>query len=501
VTRILTNAMACGAALFAVPALAAPGEVTFTRDVLPILQENCQVCHRPGGANLGGMVAPMSLVKYEEVRPWAKSLQRVVASKYMPPWHASSEFDGVFSNQRTLTDKEIETLVAWVDQGAKRGRPEDAPAPASFPETAEGWAIGEPDLVVSMPEPYFVEDDVQDIYRTFYTQLTDEQLPADRWIKAIEFRPGSSVVHHIISDPLGGIAPGNDPTVYPDGYAQILRAGGTISWQMHYHKEPGPGTGVWDQSKAGIKFYPEGYEPEHPIRMAPLGNFTFEIPAGEKWHTEHASEQFHRPVQILSYTPHMHLRGKYAKYVAKYPDGSTETLLEVPSYDFNWQTTYWYKEPKLLPAGASIDLTMAWDNSAENPFNPDPSKNVRFGQPTTDEMMFGFVSYAYQEEPTTVEVSERTLKRYVGEYQLTGDLPMRVSIGLDNGNLTASMMGREPAVLTPESDTLFTVPDIGLTVQFIMFENQFVEKVLFKIFGQQHEAERVDQPAGNQPTD
>lgn len=491
VNKILIHTMALGAAFLAAPAFAAPNDVTFTKDVLPILQENCQVCHRAGGANLGGMVAPMALVEYQEVRPWAKSIAKVVANRDMPPWDASQEFNGVFRNERTLTEDEIATIVAWAEQGAKRGNPKDAPAPAEFPQSAEGWQIGEPDLVVSMPEPYFVEDDVEDLYQTFFSTLTEEELPNDRWIKAIEFRPGSPVVHHIISDPLGGIAPGNQASIFPDGYSQLLRKGQTISWQMHYHKEPGPGTGVWDQSKAGLKFYPEGYEPEHPIRMAPLANLSFVIPPGEPHHVEHASETFDRAIQILSFTPHMHLRGKYAKYVAKYPDGKTETLLEVPEYDFNWQTSYEYPEPKVMPAGTTIDLTMAWDNSANNPSNPDPTKTVRFGEPTTAEMMFGFMSYAYDEEPTSVVLSERVLERYVGKYKLTGDMPIQVSIGLENGHLTASMMGRDPAPLVAESETRFSVPDIGLTIQFILHEDKSVNKVLFKIFGQQHEGEPV----------
>lgn len=448
----------------AAPVFAAD-QVTFTKDVLPILQENCQDCHRPGGANLGGMVAPMAFSTYQETRPWAKAIARAVTTRTMPPWDAAPEFAGHFSNERSLTQVQIDILVAWVEGGAQRGNPSDAPAPRVFDDSGE-WTIGVPDLVVQMPEAYFVDDDVEDIYVNFYDELSAEELPEDRYIKAVEFRPGSAAVHHIISNPLGGIAPGNDATVYPEGYATKLRKGTKVSFEMHYHKEAGPNTGMWDQSSAAIKLYPEGYVPEHEIRMAPLMNVSFEIPAGAEHYVEHASESFDRDVQILSYTPHMHLRGKYARYDATYPDGKSETLLEVPQYDFNWQTTYWHNEPKVLPKGSSVDLTMAWDNSPANAYNPDPTKNVRFGEPTTDEMFFGFMNYAYVEEPRGVSVDASILERYVGQYKLQGDMPMLVTIGLQDGKLTAAIMGQDPTPLMTESATRFSLSDFGLVITF-----------------------------------
>ena len=272
-------------AAIAIPAGAASGAnntdsqaVTFYGDVLPILQESCQVCHRENGANLGGMVAPMAFTSYEEARPWAKSIARKVESREMPPWHASPNQAGVFENERTLTDAEIGTLVAWAKTGAKPGDSSRAPEPKTF-SSNDGWLIGKPDLIVQMPEKYRVEDDVEDHYITFESTITEEMLPEPRWMQAVEFRPGSSVVHHIIAPPLGGIAPGNDPTVYREGYGRLLEPGTKIQWQMHYHKEPGPDTAVWDQSQAAIRFYPKGYEPKHVIQSAPMGNLWFEIPA------------------------------------------------------------------------------------------------------------------------------------------------------------------------------------------------------------------------------
>jgi mono/diheme cytochrome c family protein len=391
---LLAVAMTVGPALFAA-ADAPPGAPTFYKDVLPILQENCQTCHRPGGANLGGMVAPMTFTTYDETRAWAKSIAKQVEAKTMPPWHAAPEFHGVFTNERTLTEQEISTVVAWATSGAPAGDAADAPPAREWATSADGWSIGTPDVVLAMGDKYFVKDEVEDQYITFFSTLTKEMMPVGRWLKAVEFRPGSKVVHHIIAQPLGGIAPGNDAQVFDDGYGMWLEAGTEVSWQMHYHKEPGPGTGVWDQSHVALRFYPEGYQPKHAVLNEGMGKFDFVIPPNDPRYTAVTTAKWDRDAILLGYTPHMHVRGTYAKYVAKYPDGTQEVLLEVPKYDFNWQTQYQYPAgAKRIPAGTEIELTMAWDNSADNPNNPDPSIEIRFGEPTTAEMMFGFVSYA-----------------------------------------------------------------------------------------------------------
>jgi mono/diheme cytochrome c family protein len=367
---------------------------TFYKDVLPVFQSSCQICHRPGGANLGGMVAPMALVTYEEVRPWAKSIAAKVKAREMPPWHASPAQSGLFTGERVLTDAQIDTIVRWTATGAVAGNKADAPAAITWP-SLEGWQIGEPDLIVKIPKPYFIGDDVVDVQPTFRTPITDEMLPEDRWIKAVEFRPGNGVVHHIIAPPLGGIAPGNAPLVYKEGYGQLLRKGSSVTWQMHYHKEAGPGTGVWDNDTcAAIKFYPKGETPKYPIEGAPLGNFMFRIPPNADNHEVAANFTMPYEAKILSFMPHMHLRGKNAKITAAYPDGREEVLLEVPKYDYNWQTRYEYIEPKVVPEGTKINISAHFNNSASNPNNPDPSKEIRFGEKTDDEMMFGFMAFS-----------------------------------------------------------------------------------------------------------
>ena len=375
----------------------APENPTFYKDVLPVLQGNCQVCHRPDGVNLGGMVAPMSFTTYESTRPWARSIAKQVEAKTMPPWHASPAQHGVFVNERTMTDPEIETLVRWAKSGAPAGDQADAPAAIEWPEN-DGWSIGKPDLVIDMGLDYEVADDIEDHYITFETTITKEQLPEPRWVKAVEFRPGSSVVHHIIAPPLGGIAPGNDPDYYDDGFATLLKPDTKIRWQMHYHKEAGPGTAVMDRSMAAIRFYPKDFKPKHVVLTDPLATADFLIPPGEANYSHKTSMTFDFDALLLGLLPHMHVRGKAAHYLAKYPDGTEEVLLEVPAYDFNWQTQYKYPAPgKKVPKGTTIELTMTWDNSADNPNNPDPTVPVKFGQPTTDEMMFGFVNYAHAE--------------------------------------------------------------------------------------------------------
>ena len=188
------------------PAFAADERITFTKDILPILQENCQDCHRPAGKNMSGMIAPMSLMTYQEVRPWAKAIARVSTSREMPPWDAAPQHHGEFSNENTLTEAQIATIVAWVEQRAPRGNPTDAPEPKVFPE---GWSMGEPDIVMSFPEPFFVEDDVQDLYHNVTFTIPEDKVSEDKWIKAIEFQPGSEVVHHII-------AYVSDPEAYAD---------------------------------------------------------------------------------------------------------------------------------------------------------------------------------------------------------------------------------------------------------------------------------------------
>lgn len=421
--RILMTTLLCAALVMlgavASHAWAAGERVTFTKDILPILQENCQTCHRPAGQNMSGMIAPMSLITYQEVRPWAKAIAKAVENKQMPPWHASPATHGVFSNERTLTEEQIATIVEWVNQRAPRGNPKDAPKPV---EWQEGWWMGEPDLVLDFGEPFFVEDDVQDLYHNVTVKISEEQLPEDKWVQAIEFKPGSEVVHHIImysTDPvvetsdvdadanveddeeflrgrtmLGGLAPGTDPGYFPDGYGIPLKKGSEMTFAMHYHKESGPGTGQWDNSVMALKF--SEAKVEHEMVFTNIAHGAFEIPPYHPHWVVSGAKTFEEDVTILNLLPHTHLRGVEMKYTAYYPDGTNEVLLHTPKYDFNWQTLYTYKEPKKIPAGTRIEFEMVYDNSKENAervgFNP--ARAIRFGGPTTDEMDLGWYTYS-----------------------------------------------------------------------------------------------------------
>jgi mono/diheme cytochrome c family protein len=387
---------------------------TFYADVLPILQENCQACHQPAGLNLGGMVAPMSFMTYGETRPWAQVMAVAVKDRRMPPWHASPAFKGKFHGERFLEESEIQTIIAWAEAGAPEGTPPPGWTPPVVAEVAaHGWALGEPDLVLRFDHPFLLEDDVDDVYVTLRATLTEEMLPEDRWVKSVEYKPGP-YVHHILRG-MGGLAPGNQPMIYENGYGRLMQKGPrVIDFDMHYNKPAGEGTATLDETIVGIRFM----DPHEVIRYRTnsemLGIMDFVIPPGAPSYSASREYTFQRDTYIVGFTPHMHLRGKSALYEITYPDGRHEQLLHVPKYDFSWQHSYNFRNPVLAPAGSVLRFTLWWDNSAGNPANPDPTAEVRYGEPTTAEMGFGFMQYRDVEEydilagdPVTEEVSRR----------------------------------------------------------------------------------------------
>jgi mono/diheme cytochrome c family protein len=366
---------------------------TYYKDVLPIIQENCQACHQPAGLNLGGMVAPMSFLTYEETRPWSRVISKVVSERRMPPWHAAQQFRGRFIGERFLDDAEIATLVAWADAGAPAG---DAPAGYVPPEVPKSdgpaWALGEPDLVLKLDEPFKLEEGITDIYVTLTATIPDGALPEHRWVKSVEYRPGPHV-HHILRG-MGGLAPGNQPQIYENGYGMLMEKGPRkIEFDMHYNKPTGPGTEAWDQTEVGIRFMQPDEIIKYRTTTEMFGIFDFLIPPGAKSYSSSREYAFRNDAYITGFTPHMHLRGKSALFEITYPDGRHEQLLHVPKYDFSWQHNYEFKEPVFAPRGTVVRMTLWWDNSADNPHNPDPTVAVRFGEPTTDEMAFGFMQY------------------------------------------------------------------------------------------------------------
>ena len=418
-------------ALGLVAAMAAPSyagaeaDVTYYKDVLPIMQENCQTCHRESGENISGIVAPMAFMDYKETRPWARAIARKVESKEMPPWFASAP-TGVFSNERGLTDAEIETIVNWVEAGAPAGEMADAPPARQWAEQADdGWTYGTPDFVVKMPEPYLIEDDIYDLNITFYTKLTEADLPEDTWVRGWEFRTGDNrATHHMCSsaippsaqvhadgaavedegnavtgnDLLSCIAEGAQSAMLPDGYGVLIEKGSMISFNMHYHKEPAAGSAVTSQAEIG--FFVAKEPPRYKVINDSLYNRSFEIPPNHPNYRIGSSRVLEKDTMVLTLWPHAHVRAVAARYTAFYPDGTEELLLDVPEYDQGWQVTYKYKEPKLLPKGTRIDVDFWYDNTAERGAREqfDSNRFVGYGPRTDDEMSLGFIGYAEVDE-------------------------------------------------------------------------------------------------------
>ena len=425
--RAFAVVVAVGAlSLIAAPSQANEGDVTYYRDVLPIIQDNCQSCHQPEGQNLGGVVAPMSFMNYQETRPWARAIAHKVEAREMPPWYAAAP-QGVFSNERLLTDAEIETLLSWVEAGAPAGDRADAPEPRQFVENASGgWSLGTPDFVFKLDEPYFIEDDVYDLNISFFKTLTEADLPDDVWVRGWEFKTDAGKVGHHMCGFVRGPAPGERPVeeaaaeegaagsgqlltciaegaeavMLPDGYGLRLEAGSTLTYNMHYHKDPGEGTGIWTQPE--IAFFVEDRPVRYQVINDSIGNTGFEIPPGHPNYRIGTSRTLDKDIQVLTYWPHAHLRGTASRYTAIYPDGREELLLDVPEYDQGWQETYKYKEPKLLPEGTRIDVSFWYDNSPERAARYDfrSTDSPGHGPRTDDEMTLGFIGYAVElDEP------------------------------------------------------------------------------------------------------
>ena len=391
--------------LASVAMLAAAGtsnasKVTFSKDIAPILFNNCVACHRPGE------IAPMSLLTYKEVRPWAKSIRERVIDRSMPPWSADPKY-GHWANDPRLSEQQINTIVEWVNAGAPKGDDKDLPPVPTF---TEGWTIGTPDVVLQMTEEYTVPADgtIPYLYFSMPTGFTE-----DKWIQAMEIRPGNrKVVHHVIAYAqdgnvkdiaagggegdlrrggrvhLGGITPNKTGIVYGPGTARLIKKGSNIVFQMHYTTN---GEVTKDRTKIGFVFAKEPGKKSLMTGNAINGRFV--IPAGAGNHEVKASKTFDEDVLITSFMPHMHVRGKSFTYTAVYPDGRSEILLDVPKYDFNWQHTYIPKQPIPLPKGTRLDCVAHFDNSEKNKFNPDPSKEVRWGDQTWEEMMIGWFTY------------------------------------------------------------------------------------------------------------
>ncbi|MBI4519993.1 MAG: thiol-disulfide isomerase [Gemmatimonadetes bacterium] len=395
--RLVAVAGVAGALLFLVevraqgPTVSRDGrEVTFSRDVAPILYENCVSCHRPGE------IAPMSLVTYQQARPWARSIRQEVLQRRMPPWKADPHY-GTFRNDRLLTDQQIATLVAWADGGATEGDPADLP-PA--PRFAEGWQIGTPDLILTMAEPFAIP--ATGTVPWVNLPSSEYVVPEDTWVQAIEVRPGNrAVVHHAVA---GAIAPGDNPNlgaenlhlyspglgamIWREGYGKLLRKGTRIQFGMHYNTV---GKATTDQTKVGFKF---ARKPVHTqVHTTILANTALAIPPMVRRHQAVTVFQFPADARLHGLRPHMHLRGKTGTASLIYPEGLRRVLLHVPDWDDSWQNYYVLGEPAPAPKGALLEFMANYDNSPANPLNPDPRSPVLWGQQVWEEMHSIYVTW------------------------------------------------------------------------------------------------------------
>lgn len=372
-------------------------EVTYSNQIARIFQRRCIECHRAGD------IAPFALTDYSEVAGWAETIAEVVREGRMPPWHANPAY-GAFANERALSQEEREAIENWVAAGAPEGDPAELPPPLEF---VDGWQLDRlPDLVFEMPREFKVPATGAVEYQYF---RVPSGLKADVWVQAAEVRPGNrAVVHHVlvfaippgagrrglregIEGFLAAYVPGRRPRPYPPGMAKRLPAGSELVFQVHYTPN---GTPQRDRCQLGLLL---AEEPSitHEVRTTSVVQRFFQIPPGAANHEIRATRWRPLPESLLlSFMPHMHLRGKSFRYVARWPDGTREILLDVPRYDFNWQTTYYLAEPRPIPAGTLMHAVAHYDNSPGNLNNPDPRAAVRWGDQTWEEMMLGYFEIA-----------------------------------------------------------------------------------------------------------
>jgi hypothetical protein len=380
------------AVLLAWPMLAQ--QVTFYRDVLPILQNRCQECHRQG------QMAPMAFSTYAQTRPWAKAIREAVLTRKMPPWFADP-CCGKFANDRSLTASERETLARWADAGAPQGRESDAPPVNVW---TEGWNISKPDAVIQLPRAFRVPAKGAVEYQYF---IVPAGFTVDRWVQAVEVRPSGSlaVVHHAVvyirepgdtwtrgptkADILAVYAPGSAPDVYPAGMAKLIKAGSDLVFEIHYTPS---GKAVDDRIKVGMVF--AATPPARRVLTLQMDSEKFVIPAGERDFRINVWGTLPNDALLLGFFPHMHLRGTAFEYTRLLDSGFPETLLRVRPYDFYWQLYYRLAEPMALKKGTRLNWIATYDNSAANPRNPDPAADVRYGPQSWEEMMVGFFDVA-----------------------------------------------------------------------------------------------------------
>jgi hypothetical protein len=386
-------------------------DVTYYRDIAPIMQKHCQSCHRPN------RIGPIPLLTYEEVVDIAPLIEEVTRLRTMPPWGAVENY-GSFKNKKVMTEVEIDTVSRWVGQGSPAGDPSDEPPPIDFPDD---WQLGTPDIIVDPGGEYKVRGRGSDFFRSFVLPYSPEK---DMWISAIEFIPDAKeVVHHVgfyldiegislkLDKESPGLGfsgsmgfdydmiidlwtPGGTPLVLEPGLGWLMPAGSYLVMDIHYAPD---GVTRMDRSQVGI-YFAKG-KVEKQVYLGVAGNTTFEIPAGSEAYSIDATKTIRSDIHILSCWPHMHYLGKEMKVWATLPDGGIKPIVWVPNYDFHWQQVYELAEPLSLPKGSQIKLVAVYDNSTNNPENPfQRPRDIRFGQRADDEMCYFYYYYTMDEE-------------------------------------------------------------------------------------------------------
>ncbi|MDQ2900120.1 MAG: thiol-disulfide isomerase [Acidobacteriota bacterium] len=426
------NDVLASALLLAASSMSARSTMTYADDIRPILERRCVNCHRPGE------VAPMAFTSYKRVRPWASAIGEAVLSRTMPPWHAEARNAHAFRNDRSLSKVEIDAIADWVRAGAPEGNAVAEHAPDALSDALKSgpWKLGKPDLILQVPG--FPVPKTGPLPYSFL--ILPMHFDRDTWVRAAEFRiDHRAVVHHInafVRSPessylagfpenkifvptvaergkrragervfdrrelLLGFEPGYEPMPWLDGGAKLIKAGSDIVFEMHYNPN---GTEVTDNSEFGI-YFAKAAPSFRVLAIDTLRDLDLTIPAGDRNYLSKASMTLARPVRLLSIQPHMHFRGKSMAIRAVYPGGREEDLLNVPKYDFNWQTTYVFRDPFELPAGTKIESVAGYDNSVNNAFNPNPATTVRWGDQTSDEMHIAFLELVIEAgaEPDTL---------------------------------------------------------------------------------------------------
>ena len=380
--------------------------ISYSETIAPLLVENCVACHRKGG------IAPWAMTSHTMVHGFAPMIREVVRTKRMPPWHADPHV-GAFKADRSLTVAETQTLVHWIEAGATRGDGSD-PLEAAARRQWIDWPLGEPDLIIDMPAFTVPATGVID----YQYAVVPSGLKEGVWVLATQVLPGDrSVVHHALAgfdtgerisagavfrNQLASYAPGVEPARYPEDSGIYVPAGSHFVFQMHYTTS---GKATLDASRLGLYFADD--PPRHLLRHRAMIDPTLRIPANTKSHSDSAYYLFDRDVVLYGLFPHAHYRGRALSFKAVYPNGREELLLSVPRYDFNWQRFYDFEVPKMLPAGTRLVHSTTWDNSRQNPANPNPDREVPWGLQSWDEMLYGGFTFRYVGEDPAAPINDR----------------------------------------------------------------------------------------------